>query len=478
MIPLIGFAPDADPTTQVVITDCTNFIPYLNGMEGGPAAINPVGVSALADACRGAAVINQLDNTRRTFAGTSSNLYELTTGWTSVGSGYTLGSDSRWSFAQFGNATIAATISETLQRSTSGAFTPIAGAPKADIVFSVGAFLMALNTNDGAVNLDGWHCSASFDDTDWTPSITTQSAKGRLVSSPGALTAGAGLGEYAVAYKARSIFLGQYVGAPSVWDWISVPGGDVGCVGKEALCDIGNIHFFVGEDNFYIFDGTAPTPIADNTVRNWFNETCSPGFRYKTKCVYDRQTDRVWVFFPSKNSSDCDSALVWHVKAKRWGRADRPVQAVLNYVSNAVTFDTWDTTGATFDALPNVSFDSQFWNAGGRSLSVFNASNQLQILDGLSSASSFTTGEYGDDDLVSLLTEIRLRYAKAPSSGTCQTFFSFNSGTSFANGSNGALNDGKFDVLQTGRWHKARFDFTGPVQVTAINAKTKPSGQR
>jgi hypothetical protein len=38
--------------------------------------------------------------------------------------------------------------------------------------------------------------------------------------------------------------------------------------------------------------------------------------------------------------------------------------------------------------------------------------------------------------------------------------------------------DGKFDVLQTARWHRAEFTFTGDVRVTAANGKLRPAGKR
>ena len=52
MTPLLGFAPDADPTTPGVITECTNLIPFEAGMKGAPVATS-VGAAALAAACRG-----------------------------------------------------------------------------------------------------------------------------------------------------------------------------------------------------------------------------------------------------------------------------------------------------------------------------------------------------------------------------------------------------------------------------------------
>ncbi|QJP10456.1 phage head spike fiber domain-containing protein [Pseudomonas multiresinivorans] len=391
---------------------------------------------------------------------------------------YSSGTDTRWVFAQFGDATLATNRTNNIQRSTGGAFTDIATAPKAEVIFTVGAFVMALNVNDGTEKPDGWACSAAFDDTSWTPNLATQATAGRLVATSGRLTAGMRLGEYAIAYKARSIYLGQYVGAPTVWNWLQVPGGEAGCVGKEAICDIGGAHFFVGDDNFWIFDGTRPIPIADGTVRQWFFDSCSPQYRYRTICSFDRQKNLVWVFFPSNSSSTPDSAIVYHIIAKKWGIANRSIEAALNYVQPGVTIDGLPAFSATIDGLASYSFDSQFWLSGGRSMAIFDTSHQLQSMTGTSVASSMTSGEVGDDYTVSTMNSIRLRYAQAPSSASAQVFAQQNSGTGFMATDTGAVLDGKFDVRQTARWHKATFTFAGPVRITHMDASLAKAGMR
>ncbi len=481
MTPIIGFAPDAELTTPGLLADCSNLVPSLNGMEGGPSAIAPTGVPALADPSQGAAVVTKLDGTRRIIAGTQDAIYELLSGsWTdqSDTGGYAGGSTSRWSITQFGDATIMANRADGMQASTSGAFAAISGAPKAEIVFSVRDQVMALNTNDGSDTPDGWHCCGVFDHTDWTPSNTTQANKGRLVATPGPLTAGARLGEYAVAFKARSMFLGQYVGAPVVWDWTQVSGGDAGCVGKKALCDVDGVLFFVGEDNFWLFDGTRPVPLADGTLREWFQANSNPSFRFLTECVYNRAANQVWIFYPSTASEELDHTLVYHVKSKKWGRANRVIQTALEYVSPAATIDGLTDYAATIDTLPDVGLDSQYWLSGGRALSVFDSTNQLVSLSGGSESSTMETGDAGDDEAMTLFRGMTLRFKVAPTSATMRSFNKRNSGVDFMEGPSSTMNDGKFDVLITNRWHRARFEFTGPVHVIGMKPNAAGAGKR
>lgn len=481
MVPIIGFAPDAEKTTPGLLVSCENMVPYLNGMEGAPSPSTPASTPALAAECRGAAVVSKLDNTRRIIAGTTTKLYELTGGaWVDrsrVGN-YSGGVDTRWSITQFGDATLCANRAEAIQRSTGAAFADIATAPKAEVVFTVGAFVMALNVNDGSEKPDGWHCCAAYDDTSWTPSTATQATSGRLVATAGPLTAGMRLGEYAIAYKRNSIYLGQYIGAPIVWDWIQAPGGNAGCVGKEAICDVGGAHFFVGEDNLWIFDGTRPVPVAEGVVKQWFNDTCSPEYRHRTICTYDRNRGLVWVFFPSNGAEKPDSAIVYHVQGQKWGVADRSIEAALNYVQPGATIDGLTAYSATIDGLSSYSFDSQFWLSGGRSIAIFDTSHQLQSLTGVSVSSSMTTGEVGDDYAVTSLRGIRLRYAVAPTTADAEVSAQQNSGTDFTSTGTGSVLDGKFDVRQTARWHKATFSFTGPVRVTHMDADVVPAGRR
>lgn len=470
---LLGFSPDAEPTSPGVMTDVVNMVPDEKGMKGAPTPVTPSGVPVLAAKCIGSALTTKLADFRRFFAGTSTKLYELVAGaWVDQSStAYSGGVDTRWSFAQFGDSTLAANLADTIQRSAgSGAFAAISGAPKAKIIFAVQGFVMALHTSDAGFgdNPDRWWCSAVFDDTDWTPSVTTQSATGRLVSTQGRLTAGGKLGDYAVAYKERAIYLGQYVGPPVVWDWQEIPGGEAGCVGQEAWCDMGGVHFIVGMDNFWIFDGSRPTKIGNGVVRDWFFSQSNPTYRYRTRCTYDKQNNLVWVLFPSLNSTEPDKALVYHTVTQQWGLVSLTSEAEVNYIGEGLTIDTMNTVSATIDGLSDYSFDSQFWLVGGRSLAIFNGSHQLQTMTGDSLTCGYTSGDYGDDDAYSLLTKVRVRFApgEKPTSASMTSAIKDDAGDSLTPATVSTWSDGKFDVLDSSRWHRVMFTFTG--RVTAI----------
>jgi hypothetical protein len=483
---LLGFAPDVDPNTPGVFTNCQHVIPFAKGFMGAPTGA-PAAADTLATACRGAVVATKLDDTRRIFAGTQTRLYELIgTAWTDRSAGgtpYTGSTDSRWSFAQFGDTTIASNLVDAMQGSSTGAFAAIATAPKAKIVVSASNnFVIAFSTNEAVygVSPDRWWCCAQNDQTSWAPSVATGAQTGRLVAVPGGITAALPLGDYVVAYKTRGVFLGTFQGIGGVvWAWSLIRGSnDCGAVGQDAICDIGGAHFVVGDDDFWIFDGTAPVSVGDE-IREWFRANSSATFRYRTQARFDRQRQLVWIHYASKESTGTvDRAIVFHVKTRRWGVSDFTMQAAISYIAPGVTIDGLDAIASTIDTLPAVPFDSQYWLAGGRAYAYFDGSNRLQVANGVTADSSITTGDFGSDDAVTVLDRYRMRYLVEPTTAAASGLWKMDEGKALAAGPVEPIYDGQFYVRQSGRFHRLRIDMTGPHEETAHDARLFQDGER
>lgn len=483
MNPIIGFAPDADPTTSGVLTACANFIPFEAGFKAAPSPAT-VSVAALAAPCRGAVVATKLGGTRRVFAGTQQRLYELAgSSWLdrSKAGAYMGSSESRWSFCQFGDTTIASNLVDPMQSSTAAGFADVPTAPRAKIVVSASNnFVLAFNTNDVTygVSPDRWWNCAQSDQTNWAPAQGGPTT-GRLVAVEGPIQAALPLGDYVIAYKSRGVFLGSFVGGDAQWQWTLISGADAGAVGQDAVCDIGGAHFFASEGDFWLFDGTRPVSIAEGVVRRWFIDNSNPVYRFITQCTFDKQNGIVRVNFASKTSAGVlDRTLVYHVKRQRWGVANQVVQASLNYIAPGVTINGLDTIAATIDTLPNVPVDSQFWMGGGQLPAYFSSSNQLVSLSGIAGASSFTTGDLGDDDTVTMIDRFRARFTLSPATATATGFVKMNEGEALSQASTSGILDGKFDLRQSGRFHRVRVDMTGDVQATAFDVKAVPVGER
>jgi hypothetical protein len=482
MIELIGFTPDLPATTPGAIPACDSLIPSSYGMQGAPSQVDAVtGLSALTAQCRGSMVLSNTAGTKRFFAGTQTKLYELSSGaWSDVsrGSSYAGASETRWAFEQFGNVALASNNVEKIQWSTTGAFADITAGPIARIVFATDNFVFGLDCNHTAVgdNPDGWMCSAYQDYSSWTASVTTQATNGRLIGNGGPLTAGQALGPYAVAYKADAIFLGSYVGPPVVWQWERIP-GEVGCIGPDALCDIGGAHVFVGRYDIWIFNGTQPVSIGEG-VREWFFRSINQTAWEITTVRYEPKSGNVWIWYPSGSSTVLNACLVYSTKRKKWGVANMTIEAAVYFATPGATYDTLDDYGATYDTLPDVPWDSSYWNSGSESLCVFNTSHQLKALTGTSSGGTFTTNDFGDDTRYSMLRKSKVRFNLAPTSATAQAMSKTEAGVDGSPGSISTYSGGKFDHRQSGRFHSVTYTMTGPFVAQAVDVELVPQGER
>lgn len=173
---LSGFAPDLDPETPGILTDCNGIVPTTQGLSAANSTVN-VGLPALGSDVTSAFTATLLDGSKRVFVSETAAIQEAGTGaYTNrsrVG-GYSGTNRMRW--AVFGNNVLATNRAEIVGQAAPGAaFFDIADAPKALIIVPAAGFVMALNVEDSQYGdaPDGWHCCAIRDQTNWTASAAS-----------------------------------------------------------------------------------------------------------------------------------------------------------------------------------------------------------------------------------------------------------------------------------------------------------------
>jgi hypothetical protein len=473
---LKGYAPDLDPTLPGVVTNCSAWIPSAKGMRAAPSAKDTT-ITALAAECRSAAVLIQLDETVRFLAGTITNVYEEGSGtWTSRytnAAGETLSATDRWNFGIFGNIELAVAPTVGMIGSDSGALTTVSNsgtnAPKAAVLETVGDFVMLFNytPDGGGLIADGWICSALGDYTDFNTSIATQSTSGRLYSTPGKIIGAKRFGEGVAVYKKTSIYIGVYEGPPVIWRWIEVP-GNIGAVSNEVIIDVGTSedpkHIFMGKEDFYVFDGTKPIPLFAPCKEKVFGEI---NWNKTEQCMslHDRQNSLIYFYYPVADQNFPDKCVVYNYRTNMWGVDDRTVQAVVEYIATGVTYTGLGSFYTTYDDLPNVSYDTAFPSGNQTLPAVFNTLNKVVTLTGEPTSSSFTSNEFGDDTMFSLVSRVKPRYLTAPTSASLANFYKNNIGDSFTTDMTVGETNERFDYHRESRWHQFRLDFTGDVEL-------------
>ena len=109
-------------------------------------------------------------------------------------------------------------------------------------------------------------------------------------------------------------------------------------------------------------------------------------------------------------------------------------------------------------------------------LSYFDTAHQLRLLAGTPAESWFQSGYIGDDDVFTLRTKVRLRFAQGykPTTAAIQTYRGID-GANYE-GSTAQMDGTKFDVLDTAKWHLAGFTFTGLCRVEGIDSTLVEAG--
>jgi hypothetical protein len=477
MIPFVGYAPDLPIGTQGIFTACDRIIPLTDGFAAQNAPLD-IGINALAGQARGFAIIGRLDGLRRVFSATQTKIYELnSTTWTDVSAAgdYDLGADAeiRARFAQFGNVTLAAVgQNDLLQSSTTGAFSAIANSPQAKVIETVNNFVFAFNYVDPAYGLgtreNGWWCSALGDETDWNPSVSTQSVAGSFIETPGPVVAAKRLGSSIVAYKEKSAFFGQYVGAPAVWSWTQLP-GELGTYSQETIVNVGTAHFFISHDDFQMFDGSRFTSIGTPVRQTFFNEL-DPKYRTRIWAAHDRINGLIYWHYPSKSGGGAiDKCLVYNYKIDKWGRSDQLIEAVAEYIDPGITYDGLGAEYATYDDLPTgISYNSSFWTAEAPVVTFFGTDHKLYGYGGTPTSSSITTGHYGDVTQFSTISKVRPRFIVTPASSTMEYSHSNDNADNMTQNITSTLVNNVYDMIWSARWHKFKFNYVGAMKITGF----------
>lgn len=504
-VPIKGFAPDAEPTEQGVLTDVDGMVPTLNGLESLNSEVT-VTAATLPSACTSLFLATKLDETTRFFSSSNTVVREETGGtWTTqldIDTGSTSMSATsayeRVSYAQYRDNTYIAHKGMHLHKSTGGGFTSVDGAPKASVVATVSDFAFLFDVDDTSMtgqavqNTYGndparWRCSAFGNLDSWTANVSTQATTGELNDTPGPIVAAHALGNNMIAFKKQSMYVGRYVGPPKAWRFDRVNGDGLGTWGKFSVVSIETALLFPGYDNFYMFDGVRPVPIGTNRVAQYFLQDVNYNLAHSVVGYHDKDNWRVFWWYPSGVDTRLNSYLCYNYRSDRWGAGTKEVGFVSDYREGAASI-TYDTLGGlfgngTYDGLPLGTYDLAFLSDSGKGKPAFavvdpSLTPVLTTLTGAPGSGEYVTGDLGGDNVISALKRVRPRFRTVPSSAT-QTHY-------IKNIEAATLGDqvtqtelstqGTFDQVYSARWHRLKHEYQGAVEVVGLDIQLEEDG--
>lgn len=392
--------PDQPPTGLRGVVTATNVIPDAASYRPFPSLVTfATGVSGR---CLGGIVATDGAGNNYNYVGDASKLYSLVaTSFTNAtrasGGNYTTGSDDFWEFVNWGNTVIGCNgYNDSLQVITLGGatFANLSVGVKAKHLAVMKDFVVAGNISDSALNVYRVRWCAINNPYSWTADAATMADFQDLPSEGGPVQKVLG-GEYGVVLQQKSVWRMLFVGSPLVFQFDKVH-AQIGAYAAQSAVRYQNDVYFLAEDGFYAFDGSAVKGIGRGKVDKFFFRDLATANAARVYGFVDAPNKLVMWAYPSGSNSggNPDKLMLYSWAYDRWAVVEGlNIEVLVSSVTTGSTLDSLDSLYGSIDSIP-VSLDSTQWQGGQFVNAAFNSSHQLQRFNGSAMAATIETGEF------------------------------------------------------------------------------------
>lgn len=407
IIELAEWMPDLPPLGNPGALVADNVIPAANSYRSFPNQV--VAGTGVGGRVQGAIFARDAAQNVYNYAGDASALYRLvgvsfTSATRLAGGAYATPVDDYWEFVQWGETVIGVNgvNGDAPQQISLGAanFADMTGGPpKARHVAVINNFVVMGNVSDSAVGVQRVRWSAINNANSWTVDAATLADYQDLLGDGGWVQKIVGGEQGGYVLQERAIWRMTFVGSPVIFQFDKVKTG-IGAYAPQSVVSFQGMIFFLGNDGFYMFDGSTVYPIGQNKVDKTFFDDLDSNYVYRIVGAIDPNRKLVLWSYPATGNSggNPNRVLVYHWALKRWSRitgvggAGFNMEFLIASVSAGYTLDSLDSLSGSVDALP-YSLDSTFYTGGQLNISVFNTSHGLATLNGSALPATVQTGE-------------------------------------------------------------------------------------
>ena len=177
-------------------------------------------------------------------------------------------------------------------------------------VFCFGANPIGSSTQDPM--LVRW--SDQEDATNWNPLATNQAGSLRL-SKGSEIIAALVVNQEILVWTDSALYSLQYIGAPAVWS-VQLIGENISIISQRAMATAGAKTFWMGQDKFYIYDGTAKT--LPCSVKSHVFTNLNTSNLQQLHAGTNEGFDEIWWFYPAGTSLTTDSYVIYNYVQDIW----------------------------------------------------------------------------------------------------------------------------------------------------------------
>lgn len=160
------------------------------------------------------------------------------------------------------------------------------------------------------------------DNTQWTPTATTQAGDIELQTS-GTILQGVRTRGQSLILTTEDAHTMTYSGPPFVYGFERV-GTSCGAISANSAASVDNGVFWMGKRGFFAYQGGAVQSLPCE-VGDYVFSDINPDQATKVSCTVNGAWNEIWWFYPSENSTECDRYVAYDYAENLWttGSIDR-----------------------------------------------------------------------------------------------------------------------------------------------------------
>jgi len=247
-------------------------------------------------------------------------------------------------------------------------------------VICYGAREFAVTVGEG-INpmLVRWSDQEDF--TNWTPSITTTS--GEVVLAEGSRIVGANRSRNAInIWTDRAMYTQSFVGPPFIFTFTQV-GSNCGLIGQHAAIDYDGVSYWMGENNFYAFDGRVQTMPC--TIRRKLFEDFNSTNKEKVYAGINAEFKEIIWLYPLANSPEPNAYVIYNVEERTWVYGKLFADGIVTTFNDRIIYPNTLTTGYTSATASSYVWNNEpddLYTGDGKALTSYVESAEFDLNEG------------------------------------------------------------------------------------------------
>jgi hypothetical protein len=201
---------------------------------------------------------------------------------------------------------------------------------------------------------------ASFNN--WTPGASTY-AYSTVLQNASAIISQSKARNFDLLFTQNEVYQIEFVDKPDIWFFRKLFGTD-GIIGPKARAVVEDAVFWMGNGDFYVFDGYTVTVLPNNTLKRYVYDNINFGQSSKCFVYANVEYNEISFFYPNQQDTECNNYVTDNYKEYHWttgtmsrSAAEERTNALgnplLTQSGNFINVPVPDSIGTIYLNLPN-----------------------------------------------------------------------------------------------------------------------------